>query len=351
MEVSLQNLQIHYGQFHAVKDLDLVVPNGSSLVLLGPSGCGKTTTMRSVAGLETPTGGSITVGDRTVFDDAAGVNVPPNHRNISMVFQSYAIWPHKTVFENVAFPLQMKKLSRRDTARRVEEVLELTGMAQYADRGASALSGGQMQRVALSRSLAMDPAVMLLDEPLSNLDALLRFRLRTELRRIQQEQGLTTIYVTHDQSEALALADQIAMMRDGRIVQYGSPRDLFQDPVDVQAASFMGYQNIFAHQRGAPSAVSGFGIGPRDETGEHICFRSSHVSLDHAAGDAPDVGRITSMGYQGDSYLATVELADGVIVQSEVGIGEDRFERGDRVRVAVKSEDLRVLFSGQGVAS
>lgn len=350
VEVSLQNLQIHYGQFHAVKDLDLVVPDGSSLVLLGPSGCGKTTTMRSVAGLESPTGGRITVGRENVFDFEARTNVPPNRRNISMVFQSYAIWPHKTVFENVAFPLQMKKLGKSEVRRKVGDVLELTGMTDYENRGASELSGGQMQRVALSRSLAMDPAVMLLDEPLSNLDALLRIRLRTELRRIQQEQGLTTIYVTHDQSEALALADNIAMMRSGRIVQYGTPMDLYQSPIDVEAASFMGYQNIFSQDSESTCAIGGHGLARRQEHGKHICFRASHVRLQHTDNDRPNSGQITSVSYQGDSYLAVVEMRNELLVQCEISIGDQRFERGDVVEVSVAREDLRALSVSEGDA-
>ncbi|WP_150461513.1 ABC transporter ATP-binding protein [Nesterenkonia ebinurensis] len=343
MRVSLQDLQIHYGKFHAVKDLDLEVPDGTSLVLLGPSGCGKTTTMRSVAGLEAPTGGRITVGERDVFNFAERTNVPPNKRNVSMVFQSYAIWPHKTVYENVAFPLQMKKLSRSDVARKVGEVLELTGMSQYEKRGASELSGGQMQRVALSRSLAMDPAVMLLDEPLSNLDALLRVRLRTELRRIQQEQGLTTIYVTHDQSEALALADNIAMMRAGGVVQYGTPKDLYQNPVDVEAASFMGYQNIFSRDDSSACVISARGLNGRSDSGDHVCFRASHVKLEATNDDSADSGSVTSLSYQGDNFLATVEMANGLIVQCEIPQAALTLQRGDKVRVSVDEGSIRQL--------
>ncbi|MCW4460012.1 ABC transporter ATP-binding protein [Microbacterium sp. MPKO10] len=241
--ISVSDLTLTYGDTTAVKALDLDIAEGEALVLLGQSGCGKTSTMRCIAGLETPDTGTISVGDRTLFDSRLGVNRPPHKRNIGMVFQSYAIWPHMTVFENVAFSLQMKRMNKAEIKRKVSDTLEIVGLDGFADRGASMLSGGQMQRVALARSLAMEPSVMLLDEPLSNLDARLRQRLRGDLRELQTRLGLTSIYVTHDQEEALALADRIAMMQFGRIVQIGTPSEIYARPLSASIADFLGVTN------------------------------------------------------------------------------------------------------------
>ena len=231
MKVTIENLTLCYEGNTVVRDLDLEIADGESLVLLGQSGCGKTSTMRCVAGLETPNIGRITIGDRVVHDSATGRAVPPHKRNVGMVFQSYAVWPHRTVFENVAFSLTMQKVGKDETRQRVLDTLDLVGLRELADRGASQLSGGQMQRVALARSLVMRPSVLLLDEPLSNLDARLRERLRIELRELQLGSSLTTVYVTHDQVEAFALADRIALMQNGRIVQIGTPEEIYKNPV------------------------------------------------------------------------------------------------------------------------
>lgn len=337
MHVSIKDLQIHYGDFHAVKDVSIEIPHGSSLVLLGPSGCGKTTTMRSIAGLEKPTGGSISLGDRTVFDADAGVNIPPNKRHVGMVFQSYAIWPHKTVYENVAFPLQEQRVGKAEIKKEVTRILEVAGLSKYADRGASSLSGGQMQRVALSRSLVMNPSVMLLDEPLSNLDALLRVKLRSELRRIQEENGFTSIYVTHDQQEALALGDQIAMMREGQIVQLGTPEQLYDAPVDKDAAAFMGYENILPIVPGSEATISSIPVGTDPNAEEFLCLRSKDLTLRHTS-DRPDNGTIISRTYQGDAYVYLVRLAEEVSVYVRVPESSGQFEDHAEVHVGIEKE-------------
>ncbi len=246
MRIEIERLSRLYGDIRAVDDLSLTIFDGELLVLLGPSGCGKTTTMRSIVGLETPTSGRIVVGGNAVFDSGRGINVPPNRRQMGMVFQSYAIWPHKTVFENVSFPLERRGESRAAIDARVRKVLALVGLEAMAERGASMLSGGQMQRVAFARSIVAEPRVLLLDEPLSNLDAKLREHLRFELRDLQQRLGITTVYVTHDQSEALALADRIAVMRHGRIIQLDSPSGLYRSPANTFVADFLGVSNIAA---------------------------------------------------------------------------------------------------------
>jgi iron(III) transport system ATP-binding protein len=230
----------------AADDVSFEVPQGKFFTLLGPSGCGKTTTLRSIAGLEKPTGGEIRVGDRTVFSAAQGIFVAPNRRNFGMVFQSYAIWPHMNVFQNVAFPLEVgrRRFSQAEKADRVMRVLHAVALDHLAERDATRLSGGQQQRLALARALVMEPDLLLLDEPLSNLDLKLRERMRFELKRIQRELGITTIYVTHDQGEALALSHEIAVMNAGRIVQRGGPRDIYERPKSRFVADFIGSTNF-----------------------------------------------------------------------------------------------------------
>ncbi len=235
----------------AVNDVSFEVKEGELFTLLGPSGCGKTTTLRSIAGLEKPDSGTIKVGDRVLFSRGAEqkqVNVPANQRELGMVFQSYAIWPHMTVFDNVAFPLQVKprgqRPSRAEISERVLRVLETMELRKYAERQATKLSGGQQQRLALARAIVIEPALLLLDEPLSNLDAKLRESLRYELKRLQRELGITSVYVTHDQIEALALSTNIAVMKDGSIVQLGKPRDIYENPHNKFVAEFIGTSNF-----------------------------------------------------------------------------------------------------------
>jgi len=230
----------------AVDDVSFVVAPGEIVVLLGPSGCGKTTTMRSVAGLETPTGGQIRIGNDLVSDPARNIFVKPQKRNVGMVFQSYAIWPHMTVAENVRYPLLHRSVTRAEADRRVAEVLEIVSLSDYGERPATALSGGQMQRVALARSLVYHPRILLLDEPLSNLDAKLRLRLRDDLRRIIKDAGVTALYVTHDQSEAVAVGDRVGVMREGRLLQLSSPTELYNRPADLFVAEFTGATNLLA---------------------------------------------------------------------------------------------------------
>jgi iron(III) transport system ATP-binding protein len=230
----------------AAQDVAFEVPEGKLFTLLGPSGCGKTTTLRSIAGLERPVAGEITVEGRVVYSAAKKVFVPPNQRHFGMVFQSYAIWPHMNVFENAAFPLQVRanRPSEKVIREKVMAVLSAVGLQELADRDATRLSGGQQQRLALARAIAMEPRLLLLDEPLSNLDAKLREKMRFELKRLQSEFKLTTVYVTHDQSEALALSHQIAVMNEGRIVQVGTPREIYESPRNQFVADFVGTSNF-----------------------------------------------------------------------------------------------------------
>jgi iron(III) transport system ATP-binding protein len=237
----------------AVNDVSFEVKEGELFTLLGPSGCGKTTTLRSIAGLEKPDSGTIAVGDRVLFSGGAkggdrAVNMPANQRGLGMVFQSYAIWPHMTVFDNVAFPLQVRKRADRpakaEIKERVERVLATMELSPQAGRQATKLSGGQQQRLALARALVIQPPLLLLDEPLSNLDAKLRESLRYELKRLQRELGITSVYVTHDQVEALALSTNIAVMQAGSVVQLGKPREIYESPSNKFVAEFIGTSNF-----------------------------------------------------------------------------------------------------------
>jgi iron(III) transport system ATP-binding protein len=246
--VRLQNIkkyfQTEWGQVAAIDNVSLELPPGQLLTLLGPSGCGKTTTLRCIAGLEKPDEGVIQIGNDVVFSSAQGIALPAYRRRIGMVFQSYAIWPHMKVFENVAFPLEGIGLDKKDIRRRVETALDLVGLLELAQRPAPQLSGGQQQRVALARALVAEPDVLLLDEPLCNLDAKLRVSMRSEIRALQQRLGITAIYVTHDQQEALAISDQVAVMSGGRVVEIGTPSELYERPKARFTAEFIGMANM-----------------------------------------------------------------------------------------------------------
>lgn len=236
----------HGEMVKAAQDISFEVPQGKLFTLLGPSGCGKTTTLRSIAGLEKPSSGEIALGKRIIYSSDKRVFIPPNRRDIGMVFQSYAIWPHMNVFQNVAFPLRVgkRKFSKAQIQEKVARALYVVQLDGLESREATKLSGGQQQRLALARALVMEPQLLLLDEPLSNLDAKLRERMRFELKRLQRELGITSIYVTHDQSEALALSNQIAVMNAGHIVQIGTPREIYEHPNSKFVADFIGSTNF-----------------------------------------------------------------------------------------------------------
>jgi len=281
----------------AIDGVTFSVEKGKIFTLLGPSGCGKTTTLRSIAGLETPDSGEIVVSGEAVFSSKTGLRVPANARGFGMVFQSYAIWPHMTVFENVAFPLQVRgrtpRYSRRQIDDEVSRILDVVALSGYEHRQATQLSGGQQQRLALARALVAKPSLLLLDEPLSNLDAKLREKMRFELKRLQREVGITSIYVTHDQSEALGLSHDIAVMDRGRIVQIGSPRDIYERPKDDFVAEFVGTTNFVS--------------------GEVLA-----TSVDPA-------------GY-------VVQVASGPLTVAT----SDTLRRGDKVTISIRPEDVQV---------
>jgi len=258
MEIDVENLEIQYGAVRAVGPVSFSVKPGQQLTLLGPSGCGKTTTLRAIAGLERPSAGLIRIRGDTMYDGARGINVPAERRGLSMVFQSYAIWPHMTVFENVAYGLNVRRTSAAETKEKVHQALELVKMGAFAGRNASQLSGGQQQRVAVARACAFAPKVLLFDEPLSNLDAKLRSEMRIELRELQHRLGVTSLYVTHDLEEALAMSDDIIVMRGGNIEQRGSPGEIYNYPRTAFVADFVGSANLIRGRLRADLAKNGF---------------------------------------------------------------------------------------------
>src|SRR5580693_5066982 len=242
--VVLEKVGRNFDEFAAVSEVDLRVNEGEFVTLLGPSGCGKTTTLRMVAGLEQNTSGRISIDNEVVSDAARGIFVPSERRRLGMVFQSYAIWPHMTVFENIAYPLRVRRRPAAEIRNLVSKTLTLVEMEGFAQRPAPALSGGQQQRVAIARALVFEPKILLLDEPLSNLDAKLRLQMGDEFRAIQRRLGMTTLYVTHDQSEAMALSDRVVVMDRGRIQQVGAPEEIYRYPANRTVAGFFGTPNL-----------------------------------------------------------------------------------------------------------
>ncbi|EEB74751.1 ABC transporter ATP-binding protein [Thermococcus sp. AM4] len=239
-EVVLKGVWKQFGEVTAVRDMNLHVRDGEFMILLGPSGCGKTTTLRMIAGLEEPTKGRIFIGGQLVADPEKGIFVPPKDRDIAMVFQSYALYPHMTVYDNIAFPLKLRRVPRQEIDQRVREVAEMLGLAGLLNRKPRELSGGQRQRVALGRAIVRKPKVFLMDEPLSNLDAKLRVRMRAELKKLQRQLGVTTIYVTHDQVEAMTMGDRIAVINQGVLQQVGTPEEVYNKPANTFVAGFIG---------------------------------------------------------------------------------------------------------------
>jgi iron(III) transport system ATP-binding protein len=245
-EIKVEGLTKSFGDTRALNRVGFSVREGEFFTLLGPSGCGKSTTLMSIAGFQQPDAGVIACGDQTFFDHERGISLPAEARNLGIVFQSYAVWPHMTVFQNVAFPLKVRRLKRAELKERVTSVLELVEMGQYAGRYPHELSGGQQQRVALARSLVYSPSVLLLDEPFSNLDAKLRERARRWLKDLQLELALTTIFVTHDQDEALAMSDRVLVMREGEVLQTDTPENVYRRPNDRFVAEFVGQCNFLS---------------------------------------------------------------------------------------------------------
>lgn len=344
--LSISGLAKSFGATVALKPLELQIAEGEFVVLLGPSGCGKTTALRALTGLDLPDHGRIRIGAREVFNAASGIDIPANKRDIGMVFQSYALWPHLSVAQNVAYPLQARGIAKTEIGPRLVKALRFVGLEDYAERLPQALSGGQQQRVALARALVADPALVLYDEPLSNLDAQLRQRLREDLRAMHQARPRTSIYVTHDQAEALTLADRIVLLRGGEIAQQGTADELFLAPNSRFVAEFVGMRNFLQGQVLGFRAIAGSSrvlidwkadALPQSITLEHphplpigtpvtAAFRSSAVRID------PDglPARMTSISYGGERFEARFAIgAESISAALDIRQGRELARQGD----------------------
>lgn len=353
--VSLNNIVKRFGAFTAVHRMSLDMPEGSFITLLGPSGCGKTTTLRMIAGLLDPTEGDITIGGQRVND------VPIHKRNLGIVFQNYALFPHKTIAQNIAFGLKYRGVSKQESVRRVRDALDLVQLPDVGDRYPAQLSGGQQQRIALARAIIIEPNVLLLDEPLSALDANLREDMRIELKRIQQQTGITTVFVTHDQSEALAMSDLVVVMSDGRVEQVGPPEEVYNKPASEFIARFLGTSNILAATCKDVSAdevlmeVEGLGpvTLPKDQTCSvkpaeqcKIVIRAEKLHL--ASPGTPRDGRhavegvVETVDYQGQAARYFLRLGD-LQLQAINMIEDSPFSKGNHVDIRIRPEDCVIL--------
>jgi ABC-type Fe3+/spermidine/putrescine transport system ATPase subunit len=367
--VSIRNLTKRFGDLVAVDDVSLAVGEGHTLALLGPSGCGKTTILRCIAGLETPDDGHISIAGRLAFDRAQGIDVMPEQRDLGVVFQSYAVWPHMTVAENVGFPLKVRKLPKSEQRERTARILDVVGLSAWRDQPATLLSGGQQQRVALARALVYEPRLVLFDEPMSNLDAQLRDQMRIELKILQNRLGFTAIYVTHDQSEAFALAENVVLMNRGRVETAGAPRDVSYRPPTAFTARFLGL-NVLG---GRATRTGDWAAGPcyaevalsdrltlRGLVGDMTpmpagtqvlaCVRKEHVAIRKLAQGVPPAlgshpGEIRAASFLGleEEYVVEVGGVELRAIQPPSGVAA-----GDRVEVSIRPEDCIVFMEGTG---
>ena len=342
-DVALKEVNKKYGAVEVIPSLDLEIEDGEFVVLVGPSGCGKSTLVRMIAGLEGISGGELSIGDRIVND------VPPSDRDIAMVFQSYALYPHKTVAQNMGFSLKIRSISKEDVKHKVDEAAEILGLTPYLDRYPRALSGGQRQRVAMGRAIVRDPSVFLFDEPLSNLDAKLRVKMRAEIRELHQRLKTTTVYVTHDQIEAMTMADKIVLLRDGHIEQVGTPLELYDNPANTFVAGFIGSPSINL----LDATISSEDNGAADVAGGRLPIPSSH---NHQANDGIIIGlRPEDLEPAKTGIPATVKMVEPTGAESHVGFdsavgsitvvlsGRTSLSRGDQVHLACSSDKIHLF--------
>ncbi|MBX3382668.1 MAG: ABC transporter ATP-binding protein [Phycisphaeraceae bacterium] len=359
--VQVQNLSKEYpsflssGKTVAVNNVTLSVPPGDLYFLLGPSGCGKTTLLRMIAGFIEPTSGQVLFTKKDQVRDVT--YMAAERRNAGMVFQSYALWPHMTVAENVGFGLDVRKVKGIDRKRRIAEALEAVHMGAYGERKPNQLSGGQQQRIALARALVIQPDVLLLDEPLSNLDARLRHELRSEIRRICKSTGITALYVTHDQKEALSIADGIAVLKDGQIIETGAPQHLYRHPESRFVASFLGESNFLrgtflAERSGLASVRTGVGelaakfpSGVTYQQGQpvEVCFRPESVDLAAGTVENTIAVEVVESIFLGEVCEETLRCADGSLVKRTTLGHKGRATAGDRLSVYINPQDMTLL--------
>ncbi len=348
MQLRYEHVSKSFGSTTALHPLDLEIPDGCFLAMLGPSGCGKTTALRLLAGLETPSGGRIHIGDRDVTD------LPPKDRDVAMVFQSYALYQHKSVADNIAYPLRVRKVSKSQRAQQAREVAKLLSIEELLERQPRQLSGGQRQRVALARAIVRRPQVFLMDEPLSNLDAQLRAHMRIELKRLQRELRVTTLYVTHDQVEAMTMADQIAVIREGRLQQVGSPAEIYGSPANLFVATFCGSppMNVLEGEIADGQFRHAAGLVPlsgREPPGPaKLGFRPEHATLVETGAPGALKAEIYVVEPLGNETLVTVKVADSLVnLRASAG-----FERpiGETCAVRPEPEHLHLFDTDTGAA-
>jgi putative spermidine/putrescine transport system ATP-binding protein len=351
VEVRMEGLRRHYGPVVALDGLELTMAPGELVALLGPSGCGKTTTLRLVAGLEDADAGRITVGGKDV------IHLPASKRDMGMVFQAYSLFPHMTVRQNVAFGLRLRRVSPAERDRRALEMLELVGLSTQADRYPHQISGGQQQRVALARALAIEPQVLLLDEPLSALDAKVRAQLRDQIRRIQLEVGITTLFVTHDQEEALAIADRVGVMRDGKLEQLAAPTEVYSRPATPFVAEFVGLTNRLAGTvSGGTVTVRGRELPLVDTStpaGQVIALvRPEAVTLasDSSGESGPLTGTVIASTFLGATSRVTVDLGDTTIMAQLSTSDATALSAGSRVALSIRPDPVLVSADSAAVA-
>ncbi len=369
--IEISRVNKYYGDVHVLKDLDLVVEDGDFMTLLGPSGCGKTTTLRVIAGLESPRSGKVSIGGVVAADGEVSFNMPPAKRGVNLVFQSYALWPHMTVFDNVAFGLTIRKTPKAVIRAKVEGALSRLHISEFAGRYPSELSGGQQQRVAIARSIVSEPRVLLLDEPLSNLDAKLRIEMRSELKRLHQELKTTVVYVTHDQVEALTMSTRIAVFFEGRLVQADTPRGIYGNPVDIRVADFIGNpkinfvececsrdgdamvvesvlgRRVLRDVASRNARFGGLGVEPASCGGRSIlAVRPEHVRVSREASPGAVRCRIYSALPAGSETLIQAAV-NGDTVMAKV-IGQEEFGLDEEAWLSLQEDKLNVYDKASG---
>ena len=359
--IELKNIDKYYGSNHVLKNLNLTIEDGAFMTLLGPSGCGKTTTLRVLSGLENPQNGVILMNDEKIVDAATEFFTPPDKRKLNLVFQSYALWPHMTVFENVAFGLRIKKLAKEEIKRKVDQALERLQILEYSARYPSELSGGQQQRVAIARAIVSDPELLLMDEPLSNLDAKLRMDMRSEIKRLHMEMGTTVVYVTHDQSEALTMSTHIAVFFNGELKQVDTPINVYTNPANLEVAAFIGTPRTnFVEGRaryedeslkvdtviGEYSYKENTFTGEEKRTGEFkvvVGIRPEQITISRIKGEIPPnsiVGEVYSVMPSGSETLVEVNVGDTKILIKLMGL--IRLSPGEMVSLGFSPDNFTV---------
>lgn len=349
--IQIKNIHKHFGEFHALKGINLTIQNGEFVTLLGPSGCGKTTFLRILAGLEEPSEGDIVIDDKEIVCISKNISLPAAARNLNLVFQSYALWPHLTVFDNVAFGLKIKKMPKEIIKQKVQETLEKLQIAHLLDRFPGELSGGQQQRVAIARAIVTEPKILLLDEPLSNLDAKLRIEMRSELKRLHHDLKTTIVYVTHDQVEALTLSTRIAVFFEGNLVQVDTPQQLYKTPQDLRVAKFIGNPtvncveaNVNDEQMRISSPLSSFSydskIGLPTVT---LATNPENIEIVHKSVAGAIQSEVYSVLPAGSETYIQVKIPQTKTILSIKEIGEALYEIGSIVWIKTNVERLNIF--------